>query len=97
MQHQIRPAHAVRVDQSPRDPKARPFRIQVLAIAGMLAIRDDPLHFPLVRVEQKPHKRLLIIRVASRVRFNDQSQPLRRSQWRNNERKSDDEQADTLE
>src|SRR5262245_51043829 len=67
---------AVGVEQPAQDAQACTFRVLILAVSGFRAVSDDALDVPFIGIKQEAHKRLLVVRVATGVGFNNVTQAI---------------------
>lgn len=74
---EARVALAIGIQKGPHDPQPGPLTAEVLAVAGLGTVGNDPFHIPLAGVEKEADHGLLIIGIAASVRLDDDPQPLR--------------------
>lgn len=74
MLHEVPVASPVSVDHCPHDAQAIANRILVLPVPGHRPIGENALNFELTRINQESHQRLFVVRIASGIGLDDQSQ-----------------------
>ena len=65
------PSFAICFYQPANDSEPGRFRIPVFRPDHMRPVGDDAFNIPLVGMKEKPHQRLLIIRIAPGIGFDD--------------------------
>jgi hypothetical protein len=75
MPDEIGPAFSIGKDHGSHDAKSIAHRILVFSIARFAPIGDDSCNIKFARVDEEPHQRLLIVRVATGIRLDDHTRP----------------------